>query len=431
MRYIYMNNFRGFVDTIIPLCQTNFMVGENSTGKSSFLFLLSLVNQPSFWINPSFSLRDDSSVYSYADLVSAWAEDKSTFEVGVVTTEREKSGKVRLSFNVHQFAECEDVPKLVGHIKIDDKTLTSVCFEKSRTKYKVSETNCIFDSEDEAISSFRGSLASLKESHRDYKFLPKGIPPNPPLPFISSILRSMKSGEDEYDMEFNFKIPMGMHVTWVAPIRTRPKRIYDGINIGYSSEGEHSPMLLKKHLRSRAGTKRFADRLKEFGDASGLFEMVEAHSFGKGAKNPFELVIKFKGADLNISNVGYGVSQALPLVVEFLTTDRKMVFAVQQPEVHLHPKAQAALGGLIFQLAQEKKHSFFIETHSDYLIDRYRLSMKNFEVPPVSQMLFFMRTDSGNQVHALPISKSGLYPREQPKEFREFFVKEELSMLGV
>ena len=154
-----------------------------------------------------------------------------------------------------------------------------------------------------------------------------------------SILSTIESGEKPTDNSFKFEIAMGMHLTWIAPIRTKPRRIYDGLSREYSPEGEHSPFILKQRLKS----KHFAERLAEFGSASGLFEAVTTHTFGKGSRNPFEVLIRFKGAELNVENVGYGVSQALPLVVEFLSREQARRFAVQQPEVHLHPRAQAAL----------------------------------------------------------------------------------------
>jgi predicted ATPase len=134
---------------------------------------------------------------------------------------------------------------------------------------------------------------------------------------------------------------------------------------------------------------------------------------------------------LNISNVGYGVSQALPLVVEFLDKEKNATFAVQQPEVHLHPRAQAALGDLVYQLAIDRNHSFFIETHSDYLIDRFRLAMRRGKPQATAQLLFFQRTDNGNEAISVPISSDGKYPQNQPRELRDFFVKEESRLLDI
>lgn len=433
MRYIYMNNFRGFTETLIPLKQVNFLVGENSTGKSSLLSLLALVNKPIFWLNPAFAMREELGLSSFGDMVSAWSADQTCFQVGAVAVKQEKAGIFHLSFSIHEFVGQDDSPILARHFSLANNILTIVAFEQDVTKYKIANLNATYKTGTQAIKDFMKIVIAMRKRSTRLKSFPKAIPPNSPLPIAVSVLQSLEKGEDGVSArsEFKIEIPMGMNVTWIAPIRTKPKRIYDGIQVGYSPEGEHAPMLLRKSLKTTTGTKTFSNRLKEFGDSSGLFETVIAHAFGKGIKNPFELLIRFKGAVLNISNVGYGVSQALPLIVEFLSTDKRSIFAVQQPEVHLHPRAQAALGGLIFELAKERKHSFFIETHSDYLIDRYRLSMRLANSSPDAQMLFFMRTSKGNMVSALPISSAGQYPSDQPKEFREFFVREEMKLLDI
>ena len=336
-----------------------------------------------------------------------------------------------MSFSVHSFAERDDSPTLIRSFQLSGNQLTTLVFERAKTRYRTLRVNATFDSEADAIAAFRSLMAPESKNLVDLKAFPKGVPPNPPLPVAVSILKSLESGEAIRKAEYKIDIPMAMGITWVAPIRTKPKRIYDGMKRSYSPEGEHVPLLLRKSLKSRTKSTKFADRLAAFGDSSGLFETILAHSFGSGSQTPFELLIRFKGADLNINNVGYGVSQALPLVVEFLTTEKDRTFAVQQPEVHLHPRAQAALGGLIFEMAKERKHSFFVETHSDYLIDRYRLCMHAESDPPQSQVLFFQRTHDGNIVHILPIANDGGYPREQPGEFREFFIKEEIKLLDI
>ena len=159
--------------------------------------------------------------------------------------------------------------------------------------------------------------------------------------------------------------------------------------------------------------------------------MLSTHTFGKGIRNPFEVMIKLSGQSFNIENVGYGVSQVLPLVVEFLSRKEGRRFAVQQPEVHLHPRAQAALGSLLFFLAMERKHVFLVETHSDYLIDRYRLEMRSASKSPDSQVLFFSRTESGNQISTIRIDDKGHFPIDQPSAFRDFFVREEMRLLAL
>lgn len=427
MLYIYMHNYRGFRSTLVPIKTCSFLVGENSTGKSSFLYLLQLISKPNFWFYPRFSSQDDDSIGSYLDIVSAGAKDKSSFDVGIVNTKRLKSGRVELDFAVHRLADEQGSPILSWHVQAHDGKKTQLAFGARKTEYTILEYPATFDSEEVAIDYFLKEADTFGDLTGTAKPLPKSIPPNPPLALAVSILRTIEAGEKPKSNEFKAEIPIAMNVTWIAPIRTKPQRIYGGVSRSYSSEGEHSPFVLKTHLKSQ----QFAEKLTAFGDASGLFETIVTHTFGKGASNPFEVLVRLRGVDLNINNVGYGVSQALPLVVEFLAQEKGGQFAVQQPEVHLHPKAQAALGSLLLDLSCERKHSFLVETHSDYLIDRFRSDMAKTKSPPESQVLFFSRSADGNCVTPLPISPSGRYPDEQPREFRNFFLQEEMRLLAL
>jgi hypothetical protein len=426
-----MHNYRGFSDALIPLSQINFLVGENSTGKSSFMKLLYLLSNPQFWFFPNLSIDEEVELGGFADIVSAWAKDKSYFQVGVVTTTQNKEKEVEIRAGVHTFADRDGTPQLSHHIQIRDKQLTTIVFERKRTKYRTAPISPSFGSDAEALAYFRQVLAIERSANTGFTFFPRDLPPDPPLAVATSVIRNLERGGKPARQELHAEVPFMLDLTWIAPIRTRPRRFYDALSVAYSPQGDHTPLLLRRSLRARSKSSRFAQKLANFGRASGLFETVLTHGFGRNPLAPFEILIKFSNVDLNINNVGYGISQALPLVVEFLAKERKGGFAVQQPEVHLHPKAQAALGELIFELAKEREHSFYLETHSDYLIDRFRLAMHKAKNPPRAQVIFFRRIPEGNRAEVVPVLENGRYADEQPAEFREFFVKEELRLLDL
>src|SRR5579871_2210539 len=148
---------------------------------------------------------------------------------------------------------------------------------------------------------------------------------------------------------------------WLAPIRTKTKRTYDQLYQElFSPEGARTPYLIRRMLRSRTSGIKFRKFLEQVGKSSGLFQTVTTKDFGRNSNAPFELDIILDGKALNISNVGYGVSQALPVIVEIVARQPHSWFAIQQPEVHLHPRAQAALGDLFFELAVEDNKSFVV-----------------------------------------------------------------------
>lgn len=427
MQYIYLNNVRGFTSTLVPIKACNFLVGENSTGKSSFLSLLRLLSRPELFVNAAVSLSDDDAPTAFTDLVSAWSKDRTYFDLGLLEFEVLPDGKPRIQYWLHRFTEVYSAPVVHLFAQRRGNVETFLRFTKRSTEYRRNDSTAPISNEKEAVEAFREATTKFDNLPGDFEKLPRYFSGYPPVGIALSVVSSILSDKKTSNKEFQLEMPTPRELTWIAPIRTRPQRIYDGLYRDYSSEGAHTPFILKQHLKS----KQFLDRLKEFGASSGLFEVVATHTFGKGARNPFEVLIQLKGEQFNIENVGYGVSQVMPLVVEFLARKEGRRFAVQQPEVHLHPRAQAALGSLLFYLCQERKQTFIVETHSDFMIDRYRIEMNSATAPPESQVLFFDRCETGNQVTAIDIDSKGRYNPDQPIAFREFFVREEMRMLSL
>ncbi len=218
-----------------------------------------------------------------------------------------------------------------------------------------------------------------------------------------------------------------------APIRTSPQRTYDPISAEPKPEGSHVPMLLASLSRSahQAQWNTLQSALKEFGSRSGLFQEIEIVDKGKKESDPFQVGVKTGGPTFNLLDVGYGVSQALPILVETLlrgTTIQTLL--LQQPEVHLHPKAQAELGSFFAKQADEKRR-FIIETHSDYLVDRIRMEVRRKLLRPKDvSLLYFERGKSGATIHNLELDSNGSITNPPPG-FRRFFLSEERELLGI
>jgi predicted ATPase len=130
-------------------------------------------------------------------------------------------------------------------------------------------------------------------------------------------------------------------------------------------------------------------------------------------------------------DVGYGVSQVLPILVDTLQgTGTNRTFLLQQPEVHLHPRAQAELGSFFAREANAQRR-FVIETHSDYLVDRVRMEVRRGENlrPKDVSLLYFKRTEHGSVVHNINLDTQGEIT-DPPPGYRQFFMNEVQSLLA-
>ena len=196
--------------------------------------------------------------------------------------------------------------------------------------------------------------------------------------------------------------------------------------------GDHIPMVLSRiYFEDQARWVGLKKSLEEFGRASGLFRGLNVRPLGRrSAGDPFQVTVRISGLSNSLLDVGYGVSQALPIVVEALRTESARTLLRQQPEVHLHPRAQAELGSLLTSLVHLREKRFIVETHSDQLIDRVRMDVRDGKIESsMVKLLFFERRRGEVQIVPMTVDKSGNL-KGAPKTYRQFFLNEELRFMG-
>ena len=210
------------------------------------------------------------------------------------------------------------------------------------------------------------------------------------------------------------------NVNYVSPLRAHPQRYYllDEANINTSlntQSGTSLAEILKKNAqvnsRVNAWLKKFGLKVtvKEFKD---IIHNIKIHQ---------------NDLDLDITDVGFGISQVLPILVQGFLSNNKSLTLIEQPEIHLHPKMQADLADLfieIIKLATDKKgktrKSLLIETHSEYLLKRLRRRISEGKVSSKDIAIYFIEPrDKDNKDSAViknvEISKDGSF--DWPKDF--------------
>ena len=215
-----------------------------------------------------------------------------------------------------------------------------------------------------------------------------------------------------------------------APVRSKPHRTYDPSRPERDPEGDYVPMYLANLARQHPREwKALKNKLVDFGAAAGLFDEIEIKSLGKHEGTPFQIEVRKRGKKLsgpwrNLVDIGYGVSQVLPLVTELMRPDAPSLVLLQQPEVHLHPSAQAALGSLFCHLATDRQ--IVVETHSDFLLNRIRMDIRDKKSPlspnDVS-ILYFERSEIDVHIHSLRIDEQGNIV-DAPPSYGNFFMEE-------
>lgn len=440
MQYIYADNFRGFQDTLVPLDQVNFLVGQNSTGKTSLLTLLQVLRGADFLYKLSFR-SEDTGFAHFGDIASVASKDRTSFRIGFLHTgdeglPRSEANSASALGVLLEFSDHESQPMLSHAILVR---------EGFRLHIKISGTELSFlshEGDDASLASFdSSSFKSWRDFSRTYESqfskVAQRLSQSADYPrlfialnYIDSALREQKKAERADGF---FPVFATRPFAALAPIRAKPRRTYDEHKTEFSPEGEHTPYVVRRLLENKKEAERCQKFFKKFGRDSGLFESIKIKKHGKGAVAPFELDVRLSRRALGINSVGYGVAQALPIAVEVFSRPRGTEFAIQQPEVHLHPRAQATLGDMIFAFASGEQKRFVVETHSDFLIDRFRLNYKHAADPSRvgAQILYFERDSAGNKIRVMPILASGKIGGDRPDGYREFFRNEALRLLEI
>lgn len=127
--------------------------------------------------------------------------------------------------------------------------------------------------------------------------------------------------------------------------------------------------------------------------------------------------------EANIVDVGFGLSQVLPVAVQLYVMEKNGMLLIEQPEIHLHSKAQADLADLFIDAITSEKKYLLVETHSENLLLRLRRRIaENANLKSDEVGLYYISHRNGaSKVSSMNINYYGDIA-EMPKEFKDFFV---------
>lgn len=95
-------------------------------------------------------------------------------------------------------------------------------------------------------------------------------------------------------------------------------------------------------------------------------------------------------------NVGFGYSYVLPVIVSALLAENGSLLIVENPEAHLHPRAQSRIMEFLVEQALKKNLQLIIETHSDHVVNGMRISMKKGVIRPTDGIIQHFAYENGN-----------------------------------
>ena len=425
---LYIENIRSFHGAHeIPLKRITLLVGENSSGKTTILGTINAINEAG---TVPYMINFNKEPYKFGRF-----EEIVTKRGG--RAGQEKSFSIGIEYDNGHRGDRKNII-LARYINIDGKSIFNNAFilsskyavkfkkegiEKGRTNFVV----CYY-----VING--GIIEKINFSNIEDKIDKLNIKKEFKLIYDETKNLIQRSGlryERDYLPIFDLIYPRStvFKSLNLAPIRSKPASTYESHLEKYSPEGDHIPYLIERACRSDIDSK-LINSLKEFGKISRLFSNIVAVERGKLPGSLFEIQIKVNGTRRNLVYVGYGISQALPIIVDSLNAERGTTILMQQPEVHLHPRAQAALASALVQIAKSDDKRFIIETHSDYIIDRIRQEVAKGDIITNNDVNIIYTEMEGNcsKIYEITLNDHGDL-QNVPPSYRNFFLDEEIKLL--
>ncbi len=302
-----------------------FLVGENSTGKSTalgcFQILADFMEERYAWsLDPDFN-ADPYQMGAFADIVRKARPAKESFQIGLEFQDETTDDTITHLLTLGEKERGSEPVIREQRIVFPEGEISMIAREKQNGASKESV-------------NFPHHL-EVKEVVREgekKKFVVSLLGPGSPAFRALSLGLAWLRGEKNFSPELeelrNFTENLPPYRPWAAggvfsfaPIRSRPQRTYDPLKERMEPEGGDMPMFLSNTFISyKKAWESIRQRLVGFGKVSGLFSDISVRKLGGSRGDPFQLRIKVKGPSANLADVGYGVSQLLPILVRIFNT---------------------------------------------------------------------------------------------------------------
>ena len=208
------------------------------------------------------------------------------------------------------------------------------------------------------------------------------------------------------DLEEAYESQMDL-TFYLGPLREHPKREYVWTRSRPSDVGQRGEKAIEAMLAATAAGEarnlKPKARLKSFQEmiAYWLREMGLIHTFRVEEIRPGTNLYQAKvqvlkaGTEVLLTDVGFGVSQVLPVLTLLQYVPEGSTVILEQPEIHLHPLAQAALADVVVNVAQHRQVQIIVESHSEHFLLRLQRRIADETIDTDDVQLYFCKPMKG------------------------------------
>lgn len=427
LRRIGLSNFKCWKELDIELAPITLLFGANSSGKTAILQSLLMLKQTvasrdsSQHLNFGGGPRDYVDLGSYRDLVLEHDEDEpigmklgwdttahSVFQRRLSYVRARPISSITLEHSVSWRWENDVFVNHLGYrasgnkyfdcfIRLDRRGADSYAVDHSDS---LQSTYAYIDADEESITEIL-SPDTVPEAPRNCYLLPLNVQ-----------LRDDNDGNRSYEPHFERGFDnLMVKFRYLGPLRQYPQRFYQWT-------GERNTEVVKPD-----GADTFAALVSSVRDQSTLREEVAkwlreldlTETLGIRATGShsrfYEVTVNIEGVESALLDVGFGISQVLPVITMLLSAPEGSIILLEQPELHLHPNAQAGLADLMLEVAETRHLQLIVESHSEHIVRRMQRRIAEaspaFATPENIKMYYCQPGEGGATIDEVDVDRFG------------------------
>lgn len=404
-----IKNFKAWHDTgHVKLAPLTVIFGANSAGKSSLGHLFLALKQTALSADRKRALHlgDDNSLI-----------DLGTFRECIHMHDLNRALTFEVAWKLAETLTVKD-PISQKRYSGDSMGLTVSLRGRDRTEqpYVDTLTYKLINKGNESLSAefrFKDDRPSF-ETSKNYKLVRttgRAWPLEEPDKFyrISDQSRARFQNADFLaDFALEFEAVLGQ-LYFLGPLRESPRRMYQWSGDSPESVGMKGEFTIAAILAAAAEGRQLNrgpnERLASFEkfiakwlQDLGMIDSFSVKSLSAGRKE-YEVLIKThkSASEVKIADVGFGISQVLPALVEAFYCPPNSTVWMEQPEIHLHPQVQAALADVFISATKARENSkarnvqIIIESHSEHFLQRLQRRIAEEQIAANEVAIYFCK----------------------------------------
>ncbi len=422
---LHLHNYKAFENLDIKIRPITLILGPNNSGKSSILSALRVLVQTLESRDPDVPLLLNGimgDLGTYKDIVYS-NNRRKPIEIGIGVVDNQKAKNtiwgvsskngLRINLTFKYRAKRRELILSGCEVKNDKQILLLTKYSEDTEKYLIE------------IISGKPIPSGQKSVYSKYLRMRNFIPQ---ILFLfeneNSFVELFEKSQINLlrDMNYTFRVISRCieNIEYLGAMRVPPSRIYTYSGerrnrIGASGENAVN-ILAMDSARVNRKTNRIATHVSTWLSQANIASSFEVTPTSDSF---YEIRIqhpKTKESE-NLADVGLGNSQILPVLVGGYNLYPGSTYLVEEPEIHLHPKAQAELGSFFLDLYAKGIQSI-VETHSEHFILRLQQYVADRKISAKDIQFLYIDADSEKKyVKVLELDKDGFFIQDWPGGF--------------